>query len=180
MHRLFALTLIASLAFVGCGGSSDDAAPTGGPVSEEEIRMTLEGVLNAALNGDASAFSAYLASSCEGREDLTQGVGLLRSLLGGLVPQGELSVRLPEVEYDVVDATHVAVTGLPGLELLVDDQPVEAGVATGIANVWEVAQHVRGEGGPRQIEGATVGLAHVIGLGSACGIHILEKSGLAA
>jgi acetyl-CoA acetyltransferase len=52
--------------------------------------------------------------------------------------------------------------------------------ATGIANIWEVAQHVRGEGGPRQIEGATVGLAHVIGLGSACGIHILEKSGLAA
>jgi acetyl-CoA acetyltransferase len=51
--------------------------------------------------------------------------------------------------------------------------------ATGIANIWEVAQHVRGEGGPRQIEGAKVGLAHVIGLGSACGIHILEKSGLA-
>jgi acetyl-CoA acetyltransferase len=50
--------------------------------------------------------------------------------------------------------------------------------ATGIANIWEVAQHVRGEGGPRQIEGAKVGLAHVIGLGSACGIHILEKSGL--
>ena len=52
--------------------------------------------------------------------------------------------------------------------------------ATGIANIWEVAQHVRGEGGPRQIEGATVGLAHVIGLGSACGIHIVEKSGLVA
>ena len=51
--------------------------------------------------------------------------------------------------------------------------------ATGIANIWEVAQHVRGEGGPRQIEGAKVGLAHVIGLGSVCGIHILEKSGLA-
>ena len=51
--------------------------------------------------------------------------------------------------------------------------------ATGIANIWEVAQHVRGEGGPRQIEGTKVGLAHVIGLGSACGIHILEKSGLA-
>ena len=48
--------------------------------------------------------------------------------------------------------------------------------ATGIANIWEVAQHVRGEGGPRQIEGAKVGLAHVIGLGSACGVHILEKS----
>jgi acetyl-CoA acyltransferase len=47
--------------------------------------------------------------------------------------------------------------------------------ATGIANVWEIATHLRGEAGPRQIEGAKVGLAHVIGLGSACGVHILEK-----
>lgn len=50
--------------------------------------------------------------------------------------------------------------------------------ATGIANIWEVCHHLRGEAGDRQIEGAKVGLAHVIGLGSACGIHILEKSGL--
>ena len=48
--------------------------------------------------------------------------------------------------------------------------------ATGIANVWEVATHLRGEAGGRQIEGAKVGLTHVIGLGSACGVHILEKS----
>jgi acetyl-CoA acyltransferase len=48
--------------------------------------------------------------------------------------------------------------------------------ATGIANIWEVATHLRGEAGDRQIEGARVGLAHVIGLGSACGVHILEKS----
>jgi len=48
--------------------------------------------------------------------------------------------------------------------------------ATGIANIWEVCHHLRGEAGDRQIEGAKVGLAHVIGLGSACGIHILEKS----
>jgi acetyl-CoA acetyltransferase len=48
--------------------------------------------------------------------------------------------------------------------------------ATGIANIWEVCHHLRGEAGDRQIEGAQVGLAHVIGLGSACGVHILEKS----
>ena len=48
--------------------------------------------------------------------------------------------------------------------------------ATGIANIWEVATHLRGEAGDRQIEGAKVGLAHVIGLGSACGVHILERS----
>ena len=48
--------------------------------------------------------------------------------------------------------------------------------ATGIANIWEICHHLRGEAGDRQIENAKVGLAHVIGLGSACGVHILEKS----
>jgi acetyl-CoA acetyltransferase len=48
--------------------------------------------------------------------------------------------------------------------------------ATGIANVWEVCHHLRNEAGARQIAGARVGLAHVIGLGSACGVHILERS----
>jgi acetyl-CoA acetyltransferase len=47
--------------------------------------------------------------------------------------------------------------------------------ATGVANIYEIATHLRGEAGDRQVEGARVGLAHVIGLGSACGIHILEK-----
>jgi acetyl-CoA acetyltransferase len=47
--------------------------------------------------------------------------------------------------------------------------------ATGIANIYEVSTHLRGEAGARQVEGAKFGLTHVIGLGSACGIHILEK-----
>ncbi len=45
--------------------------------------------------------------------------------------------------------------------------------ATGIANVFEVTMHLRGEAGDRQIEGAKVGMTHVIGLGSACSVHIL-------
>ncbi len=47
--------------------------------------------------------------------------------------------------------------------------------ATGIANIYEVSTHLRGEAGQRQVEGAKLGMTHVIGLGSACGIHILEK-----
>ncbi len=46
--------------------------------------------------------------------------------------------------------------------------------ATGIANVYEIATHLRGGAGKRQAEGARIGLAHVIGLGTCCGIHILE------
>ena len=47
--------------------------------------------------------------------------------------------------------------------------------ATGIANIFEVSTHLRGEAGKRQVEGARLGMTHVIGLGSACAIHILEK-----
>jgi acetyl-CoA acyltransferase len=48
--------------------------------------------------------------------------------------------------------------------------------STGVANLYEVATHLRGEAGDRQISNARVGMAHVIGLGSACAIHILEKN----
>jgi acetyl-CoA acetyltransferase len=48
--------------------------------------------------------------------------------------------------------------------------------ATGVAGLYEVATHLRGEAGERQVVGARIGMAHVIGLGSACGIHILERA----
>jgi acetyl-CoA acyltransferase len=48
--------------------------------------------------------------------------------------------------------------------------------ATGIANLYEVATHLRGTAGARQVDGARIGLTHVVGLGSACAVHILEKS----
>jgi acetyl-CoA acyltransferase len=47
--------------------------------------------------------------------------------------------------------------------------------ATGIANLFEVGTHLRGEAGDRQIDGARVGLTHVVGLGSSCVVHVLEK-----
>jgi len=51
--------------------------------------------------------------------------------------------------------------------------------ATGIANLYEVATHLRGNAGQRQVNGARLGLTHVVGggpgMGTACAIHILEK-----
>jgi acetyl-CoA acetyltransferase len=51
--------------------------------------------------------------------------------------------------------------------------------ATGIANLYEICLHLRGEAGVRQVEGARLGLAHIVGgmtdYGSACAIHILER-----
>jgi acetyl-CoA acetyltransferase len=45
--------------------------------------------------------------------------------------------------------------------------------ATGVANIHEIVTQLRGDAGARQVPNAKVGLAHVIGLGSACTIHIL-------
>jgi acetyl-CoA acetyltransferase len=47
--------------------------------------------------------------------------------------------------------------------------------ATGIANIYEIAAHLRGEAGERQVAGARLGMTHVLGLGTACAIHILER-----
>jgi len=49
--------------------------------------------------------------------------------------------------------------------------------ATGVANIYEVTTHLRGEAGKRQVPGARIGLTHVIGLGSACAVHVLERVG---
>ncbi len=46
--------------------------------------------------------------------------------------------------------------------------------ATGVANVYEVTTHLRGEAGDRQVDGARIGMTHVVGVGMSCSIHLLE------
>jgi acetyl-CoA acetyltransferase len=75
---------------------------------------------------------------------------------------------LDEGQFNLGGTTPVNVSG----GLLSKGHPLGA---TGIANIYEVCTHLRGEAGERQVEGARIGLTHVIGLGSACGIHVLEK-----
>jgi acetyl-CoA acyltransferase len=48
--------------------------------------------------------------------------------------------------------------------------------ATGVANMVEIIGHLRGDVGQRQVEGARIGLAHVLGFGAAAGVHIFEKA----
>jgi acetyl-CoA acetyltransferase len=48
--------------------------------------------------------------------------------------------------------------------------------ATGVANIVEIVEHLRDEAGARQVPGARLGLAHVLGFGAAAGVHILEKA----
>jgi len=45
---------------------------------------------------------------------------------------------------------------------------------TGVGQVAEIARQRRGEAGPRQQPGARLGLAHMVGLGQVCLVHVLE------
>lgn len=49
------------------------------------------------------------------------------------------------------------------------------GGPTGLAQIWDVTQQLRGESGQRQVEGARHGLAHMMGAGSVCVVHILSR-----
>jgi len=89
---------------------------------------------------------------------------------------GNLGLGKPEDAGRMVDEGETALGGRIPVNvsggLLSKGHPLGA---TGIANIYEVSTHLRGEAGERQVEGARFGMTHVIGLGSACGIHILEK-----
>lgn len=84
----------------------------------------------------------------------------------GLCAEGEAGRMIDEGRTEIGGDLPVNASG----GLLSKGHPLGA---TGVANIHEVVTQLRCQAGPRQVEGAKVGLAHVIGLGSACTIHIL-------
>jgi acetyl-CoA acyltransferase len=86
----------------------------------------------------------------------------------GLCPDGEGGTIIDAGETALGGRIPVNVSG----GLLSKGHPLGA---TGIANIYEISTHLRGEAGKRQVDGARMGLTHVLGLGSACAIHILER-----
>ena len=90
----------------------------------------------------------------------------------GLCADGEAGRLISDGETQLGGRIPVNVSG----GLLSKGHPLGA---TGIANLYEVATHLRGAARDRQVEGARLGLTHVVGggpgMGTACAIHILEK-----
>lgn len=87
----------------------------------------------------------------------------------GLCGEGEAGRMIDEGDVALGGRIPVNVSG----GLLSKGHPLGA---TGIANIYEVSTHLRGEAGERQVKDARIGMTHVIGLGSACAIHVLEKA----
>ena len=84
----------------------------------------------------------------------------------GLCKEGEAGRAVDEGWFELGGKLPVNASG----GLLSKGHPLGA---TGVANIYEIVTQLRGRADARQVEGAKTGMAHVIGLGSACTIHIL-------
>ncbi len=84
----------------------------------------------------------------------------------GLAADGEGPRCLKEGEFDI--GGRVAVNASGGL--ISRGHPLGA---TGACGISEIVWQIRGESGGRQQEGAKAGIAHVIGLTSACTINVM-------
>jgi acetyl-CoA acetyltransferase len=51
------------------------------------------------------------------------------------------------------------------------------GGPTGLAQIWDGVQQLRGESGPRQVAGARNAMIHMMGAGSICVMHMLQRDG---
>ncbi|MGE0741769.1 MAG: thiolase family protein [Hyphomonadaceae bacterium] len=87
----------------------------------------------------------------------------------GLCGKGEAGRLIEDGETQLGGRIPVNVSG----GLLSKGHPI---AATGIANLYELTLHLRGQAGARQVENARFGLAHVVGLGTVAAVHILEKA----
>ena len=87
----------------------------------------------------------------------------------GLCAEGEAARLIEDGEVMLGGRLPVNVSG----GLIAKGHPIGA---TGVANIVEIVEHLRDEAGKRQVEGARIGLAHVLGFGTSAAVHILQKA----
>ena len=85
----------------------------------------------------------------------------------GLCPSGRAIDALKEGVFDIGGRCAVSPSG----GLIAMGHPIGP---TGTGQIVEIVRQLRGEAGARQQPDAKVGLAHMVGLGAVCYVHILE------
>lgn len=85
----------------------------------------------------------------------------------GLCGEGEAAGLLADGAWDIGGRCAVSPSG----GLLSMGHPIGP---TGIGQVAEVTRQLRGEAGDRQHPGARTGLAHMVGVGAVCAVHVLQ------
>ena len=85
----------------------------------------------------------------------------------GLCPLGEGGRLVDEGVTDIGGSHPVNMSG----GLISKGEPVGA---SHLGQLVEIVSQLRGQSGPRQVEGARIGLAHVLGAGGNCAVTILQ------
>lgn len=88
----------------------------------------------------------------------------------GLAKPGQASAALAAGEFDIGGRVAVSPSG----GLLSMGHPTGP---TGAGQVCEITRQLRGEAGDRQHPDARTGLAHMVGVGAVCVVHILQHGG---
>jgi acetyl-CoA acetyltransferase len=86
----------------------------------------------------------------------------------GISPVGRAAADLEAGQFDIGGRVAVSASG----GLLAMGHPIGP---TGVGQVCEITTQLRGEAGQRQHPGATTGLAHMVGVGAVCIVHVLRK-----
>jgi acetyl-CoA acetyltransferase len=86
----------------------------------------------------------------------------------GLCPPGEAASMVESGEFDIGGRCAVSPSG----GLLAMGHPIGP---TGAGQIVEVTRQLRGEAGVRQHPGARTGLAHMVGVGAVCVVHVLQR-----
>lgn len=84
----------------------------------------------------------------------------------GLAPVGQAAAQLADGQFHIGGRVAVSASG----GLLSMGHPIGP---TGVGQICELTTQLRGEGGDRQHPGASVGLAHMVGVGAVCVVHVL-------
>ena len=86
----------------------------------------------------------------------------------GLCAEGEAAERLERGEYDIGGKHAISPSG----GLLAMGHPIGP---TGVGQICEIVRQLRDEAADRQHPGARTGLAHMVGVGAVCVVHVLQR-----
>lgn len=86
----------------------------------------------------------------------------------GICKPGEAIHLLKEGAFDIGGQCAVSPSG----GLIAMGHPIGP---TGVGQIGEIALQLRGDAGQRQHKGAKTGLAHMVGLGAVCYVHVLQR-----
>ena len=87
----------------------------------------------------------------------------------GVAREGEAPAMLRDGAFDIGGDVAISPSG----GLLAMGHPIGP---TGIGQIAEIARQLRGEAGVRQHKNARMGLAHMVGVGAVCVVHVLGMS----